>query len=550
MALRLRGETTSYSFRPKEPEIARLEKSSGITRRLVVPTPSDAIVLQAVVNAISGAVIEEAPTDSAFFAASHRGRVKTMADIDGTFPSDWLGLWKEGQRRIMEFTRTYPVLVVTDVANYFDSVPHGQLRNRLAALGRFDETLVDLLFYALESLTWRPEYLPRSGVGLPQIAFDAPRLLAHLYLYEADRHLDERTDFVRWMDDITFGAQSVTDAKRTLRDLDELLSSLGVRLHAGKTKILTGEEGAAYFRMDENRALTVVDNLLETFPSEARSEARRDYLRAMWRRVYRGGRAGYWSKVVKRSFTLFTKTGDAYLQRWVPEVLAHHPDLRPAAFRYLRTLGYSRRRFKDVVAFVQSDHCLDDASLFGAVQLLCEWALPLQKPSWEEAAALAHGLVAGARGRAVPLCAALWLLAKYGPEGDLGRVVMENERAWRSSEWASRQVAAATVRMSAEDARIVAQTVSSYGLTEGSAVLLHLQQIGDADEFDDQVRDYVQYDNGPARPYPLPKVLTTLVLLRSRLPEDQKAEVAGRVLAVVNDPWYERIIRQETARFS
>ena len=41
-------------------------------------------------------------------------------------------------------------------------------------IGKFHEELIDFLFFMLESFIWRPDYIPLSGVGLPQIQFDAP----------------------------------------------------------------------------------------------------------------------------------------------------------------------------------------------------------------------------------------------------------------------------------------------------------------------------------------------------------------------------------------
>ena len=44
----------------------------------------------------------------------------------------------------------------------------------------------NFLFFLLDAFTWRPYYMPASGVGLPQLNFDAPRLLAHAYLFPID----------------------------------------------------------------------------------------------------------------------------------------------------------------------------------------------------------------------------------------------------------------------------------------------------------------------------------------------------------------------------
>ncbi len=67
-----------------------------------------------------------------------------------------------------------------------------------------------MLIFVLSDLLWQPDYTPRIEVGLPQINLDAPRLLAHCFLYELDAFLDSdpNRDFVRYMDDIDVGVDT------------------------------------------------------------------------------------------------------------------------------------------------------------------------------------------------------------------------------------------------------------------------------------------------------------------------------------------------------
>jgi hypothetical protein len=65
--------------------------------------------------------------------------------------------------------------------------------------------------------------MPRVQIGLPQVPFlDAPRLLAHCFLFEIDKLLIQRAniDFARYVDDIDIGVDSIPSAKQVLRDLD------------------------------------------------------------------------------------------------------------------------------------------------------------------------------------------------------------------------------------------------------------------------------------------------------------------------------------------
>jgi hypothetical protein len=177
----------------------------------------------------------------------------------------WWILWPQFQQRILKFTDSYQYIVVTDIANYFDCIPLASLRNTLASCGKFSENLLNFLSYLLEAFSWRPYYMPHSGVGLPQINFDAPRLLAHAYLFKLDEELESYTNgnFVRWMDDIDAGSNSRQEGKKLLRNLDNVLSSQGLRLNTSKSKILSAQDAVAHFWIQENRALTIIENSIK-----------------------------------------------------------------------------------------------------------------------------------------------------------------------------------------------------------------------------------------------------------------------------------------------
>ncbi len=278
-------------------------------------------MLQALVDAIAPPILKAQPTRTAFFRAlasfPHDGRPRPylpfgLVDALERRAAAHLGVYSGPRRsrhhRSGQLFRCHPL----ESASQPDC-------GSGALLGRRPGHA----FLPHRIPGWSPEYLPRSGAGLPQIQFDAPRLLAHAYLYEADRYLRRacRGDVVRWMDDITFGVPNVATAKRMLRDLDELLASLGVRLNTGETKILTADEGVRHFRMHENRYLTVVQNTLKLRPLSAPTTVKDDGLlegfveAILGRRSGRllgggerfsaGDRVGYWEKVAKRFFTLF-----------------------------------------------------------------------------------------------------------------------------------------------------------------------------------------------------------------------------------------------------
>lgn len=69
---RVSTDVVAGRYRPGESEVVRLEKKHGICRRLVLPSPSDALVLQTLVDALEPTIIARSPTQCAYYSRSHR----------------------------------------------------------------------------------------------------------------------------------------------------------------------------------------------------------------------------------------------------------------------------------------------------------------------------------------------------------------------------------------------------------------------------------------------------------------------------------------------
>ncbi len=121
-----------------------------------------------------------------------------------------------------------------------------------------------MLIHVLSSLLWQPDYMPHVEIGLPQMNLDAPRLLAHCFLYELDKFLasDSNRDFVRFMDDIDVGVDRISEAKQVLKSMDLVLQTKQIRLNSGKTLILRKDAAAKHFRIVQNARLnTLTDKI-------------------------------------------------------------------------------------------------------------------------------------------------------------------------------------------------------------------------------------------------------------------------------------------------
>jgi hypothetical protein len=390
---RLRKNVLDGHYKPSSPEFVHLEKRDGIPRRLPIPEPADALALQCIVEVLESELKKAQPSKNAYYSRTHTpGDVE---QVDGTFAYPWWILWPQFQKRIWKFTNSYQYVVVTDIANYFDCIPLASLRNTLASCGKFSENLLNFLFYLLEAFSWRPYYMPHSGVGLPQINFDAPRLLAHAYLFKLDEELESATNgnFVRWMDDIDAGVNSREEGKRLLRNLDNVLSSQGLRLNTSKSKILSAQDAVAHFWIQENRALTIIESSIKHGSgSQPTQRKQKHLLKKRFRGFERKARIGQWDKVFKRYFSLFGMVKESCLEKHLPLILADSPSLRGSAFTYLIRLGISKKRIGVIEDFLLSGHCEDDVSLFEAIHCLITWETPATGQIVQQMIALARNI--------------------------------------------------------------------------------------------------------------------------------------------------------------
>lgn len=522
VAQQLENEIVSGVYRPRQAHIIPHEKRDGIARRLLVPTAADSLVLQALVEALTPKVLKRAPaSEQSYYSRSHDG--PSISDVDDTFAYPWWQLWGDFQKKIFKFAQDYPYLVVTDIANYYDTVPLSLLRNQIASMTDIDEAVLDLLFLLLESFVWRPDYSPSSDTGLPQLNFDAPRLLAHAFLFSADRFLSDETDgdFVRWMDDIDFGVKKPHKAKSILHDLQELVNATGLHLNTGKTQILPKRDAYKYFWLKQNQALTIIGNMIKQRTVRINSLRRaKKELRKRFEDFKKADRIGQWDKVYKRYFTNFGRLQDPYLQTYVPELLESTPSLRETIFKYYLRFGYSAERFAHIQEFLNQVVGREDTCIFMVARLFTQWNIPegvadnAIRKLIETLSELEHSQMESV--------ASLWLAAKYGTPYTLWSVIERTEAQWRCSNWGARQVAAVTPRLPLQNRREVEFTLGRYGLVEGTRVIQNLARLRSESNLDMRVKGYIEYKPKPPWPWNLERGLIGLTIMESAVSDKQK----------------------------
>lgn len=343
---KLATSVMSGEYKPSSAPRILVEKSKGLCRQMVIPSVRDALILQCLSDALEADLKSAAPTNKAYYKAKDQRLSRPGFTHYGAFAA-----WMNFQQEIFQFSENRDYVVVTDIANYYDSIPYGHLRNILAATAKLDESVLDLLIYLLSELLWQPDYMPRIEVGLPQINMDAPRLLAHAFLYEVDKHLDNRFggDFARFMDDIDIGVDSVQEGKAILKEVDLILQTRQIRLNSGKTKILPRSEAIDHFRIRENIELDRLEAWLKS-----KSLGGLPLLterRWISRRIKHGLRAGSFDagngeKILRRLIGMATRYGADIDPDCIERLMKERPPTRDKILGYVaqQTLTPTRTR--------------------------------------------------------------------------------------------------------------------------------------------------------------------------------------------------------------
>jgi hypothetical protein len=296
----LRRAILAGRFKPAGSLPVKVEKAYGVCRTIVIPNPDDAVVLQCIVENLLPQAIKRQPSRNTFFSRSH-----SKPNSDFVFDRDyiWFKQWRKFAKLRIQLGTAHQWVVTTDIATFFDNVRYAYLRNIISTFNGQHEVILDVLMSLLDELCWRPDYVPSSQIGLPQVQFDAPRLLAHIYLFEIDAFLKRATSnkFVRWVDDMTIAVASQEQGKCLLRDLDTLLQIRGLRLNSGKTRVLSAVEAAAHFQKTENDRFEAIEGKFKSAKKANRTykTVERNAGRS-FRRFLRIPPFGHHDKVIKR----------------------------------------------------------------------------------------------------------------------------------------------------------------------------------------------------------------------------------------------------------
>ena len=143
--------------------------------------------------------------------------------------------WMNFRNQCLVLSDVYPVVVQTDISDFYPRIYHHRIENalqRLPGVGDQPKRLMDLLKHFSQNVSY----------GLP-VGGPASRILAELSLDGVDKLLVRRgVRFCRYADDYAIFCADKADAYRTLVFLSEKLANEGLVLQKKKTRILSAQE--------------------------------------------------------------------------------------------------------------------------------------------------------------------------------------------------------------------------------------------------------------------------------------------------------------------
>jgi len=245
-------------------------------------------------------------------------------------------------RKHLIYDQVHQFIVVTDVANFFDTVLHSHVAEALQSLP-IPPRLIGLLFFLLEHLSIRQDYSSSHGISLPTDEFDCSRTLAHMVLFAHDDAMVQlvgEDQYVRWMDDQNIAVATKAEGLRVLAEVGRSLGRLHLTPNTQKSHVLALEEARRHYHLDLNKMLSEAEALGQKANSSKTAHLRfRRKVRTIWRETQQHEGVGEFSKILSREYRLAGLAGLDFLRFRSTADILEDPSLVERVADYYRCTG-------------------------------------------------------------------------------------------------------------------------------------------------------------------------------------------------------------------
>lgn len=542
---RVRRDITSGDYIVRQPKRYLAEKSKGLCRQMTLIHPRDLLVLERLSRSIYFELKSKSPSKSAFFEPDDGNFSKGFKQEDfeyGSFES-----WKKFQKSVFGFADENKFIVITDVANFYDFVNFQHLRNIVASLASIRESLLDLLIHVLNRLTWTPDFMPLSQVGMPQIETTATRVLANAMLYEVDKVCEKSaaSNYARFMDDMDIGVEKLSIAKRIIRDVDLTLQSRQLRLNSAKTKILSRKEAYDHFRIEENKILTLFDGWIKAkvVPKLVRKIIQARY--SKWLdRTPSGGPGensrfvgGNGNKIHKYVLSLLYESGARAADDELLWLVRNDPGMRSTALRYLSRSQKPNSNLAVIVGMVHQGIFVDDAAFVDIAGHL----LHTKFRKTAKCEKLVEDFCATSCDHSdIALQSCIFVSSRFLPPSKVLKILENNVLRISGDFWLSRAAGGlAPVFRNTSDWLAYKNLILELDSSDARNVFDYLCRVMNDQNYNQSLKSYLSVPNHsfPQGLY-FPKVLTLLAAVKNPNSATLVPNIHSQHPALLNDPYY------------